>query len=197
MKIEKKKSFVILLVFIITITFVFGGTFLFSTENNQRPPDSNRMEKGFAPTPYSANEIKLNCPQGRVIVFQVETSGKPLFFQTMKFGTESQDGTVVESTITDAAGNIVGQKQFIVSKWTELQAHASFPEDRTRIETQEFTTPLGTFDCWLYTISSETNAVKSEKRFWFAKILPGPPICYEEKTSDVVTYRLTMLKSTK
>lgn len=197
MKTEKKKRIIILFAFIITLTIIFGGMVVFSTEKNQRPPDSNRMEKGFAPTPFSADEIKINCPQGRIIVFQVETSGKPLFFQTMKFGTESKDGTVVESTITDAAGQIVGQKQYIISKWTELQSHASFPEERTRIESQEFTTPAGTFDCWLYTVSSDTNEVKSEKRFWFAKILPGPPICYEEKNGDTVAYRLTMLKSTK
>jgi hypothetical protein len=182
---------------LITVIGVFIVPGCLWAEGTRKPPDSNRMEPGYAPTPFSAAEIHAACPRGRTIVFQVETFEKPLLFQTLTFGTETSDGANFESVVTGADGKPIGKRQAGMATWTELQSHASFPEAQTVITSTKFTTSLGTFDCWLYTIKPEKGGKGSEKRYRFAKSMPGPPVCFDETLDGRVIYRMTMLKSEK
>jgi hypothetical protein len=51
------------------------------------------------------------------------------------------------------------------------------------------------FECWLYVVSSEKEGKKDVKRFWFAKTLPGPPICYEQTVDGTLTFRMTLVEN--
>jgi hypothetical protein len=161
---------------------------------SDQPIESNRIQPDHAPTPFSAEEIYKGCPQGRKIVFQLETFGKAVMFQSLEFQMVEKDEVVFESITKDAGGKQIGSRKMTVGKWKDLQAHASFLKDETVITTESFTTSAGTFECWLYTISSKTKK-KNVKRLWFAKKLPGPPICYEEKQDGTVIFKMTMLKT--
>jgi hypothetical protein len=163
----------------------------------RKPAEANRMESGHAPTPFSAEEIRSGCPKGRKIVFQVEMFGKPLLFRTTEFVSADEKGTVMETLTKGSDGKQIGKRQMVIAKWKELQAHASFPEARTEIRTEKYTTPAGTFDCWLYTVKETKAGKTNEKRLWFAISLPGPPVCYEEKADGRLTYRLIMLKTVR
>ena len=57
----------------------------------------------------------------------------------------------------------------VSAKWTELQAHASFPDADTNISQGTVTTPAGTFDCWAYTVTRREAAGKVVETFYFAK----------------------------
>lgn len=59
------------------------------------------------------------------------------------------------------------------ARWTDLQAHASFPVATTTVAADEVTTPAGSFAAWCYTVSAGPGQVT---RFWFAVALPGPPV---------------------
>jgi hypothetical protein len=185
-----------LLVFIgITALFVFFTTSELTGVETRKPAKTNRMEPGYAPTPFSAEEIRSGCPKGRKIVFQVEMFGKPLIFRTTEFVSVNQEGTVMETVTKGSDGKHIGKRQMVIAKWKELQAHASFPEARTEIRVEKYTTPAGTFDCWLYTVKESKDGKANVKRLWFALSLPGPPVCYEETANGRLTYRLIMLKT--
>ena len=115
----------------------------------------------------------------------------------MSFGNDDGEKTVICTINLGTDGKQLGQKEYSYQTWKELQAHASFPEKQTEIKTENFTAPVGTFDCWHYIIKSETDGKKNEKHLWFAKSLPGPPICYEESTDGKILFRMIMLKSEK
>lgn len=179
---------------VVVIMLAAGVSWMYAAD---MPPASNKMKPDHAPTPFSAAEIRQGCPLNRKIVFQVETFGKPMFFQTMIFDVPTNEGTTVESFTKTADGKMVGKRQYLISKWTELQAHASFPAKDTVITNEKYTTPAGTFDCWLYTISTEATGKKGVKKLWFAKNLPGPPVGYEDSVDGQVTYKMVMLRTGK
>lgn len=182
------------LVAAVVLLLAAGGSWINASD---MPPASNKMKPDHAPTPFSAAEIRSGCPLNRKIVFQVETFGKPVFFQTMIFDVPKDEGTSIESFTKTADGKPVGKRQFIISKWTDLQAHASFPAKETVITSEKYSTPAGTFDCWLYTVSTEKTGKKSVKKLWFAKNLAGPPVGYEDSVDGKITYKMVMLKTGK
>jgi len=161
------------------------------------PPDSNRMKPDYAPTPFSAEEIRKGCPRNRKIVYQVETFGQPVVFQTMTFVTVSQQEVVVENVTKGVDGKRIGSRQMITGKWGDFQAHASFPQAKTMITRESYTVPAGTFDCWRYEVTTEKEGKSNIQRYWFALDMPGPPICFEERLDGKLAYKMTMLKTGK
>jgi hypothetical protein len=162
-----------------------------------RPPEANRMQPDHSPTPFSAAEIRSGCPRNRKIVFQVETFGQPVIYQTLTFVTVAEDNVVFESVTTGMDGKQVGPKGMTTGTWKDLQSHASFPEAQTRIQKESFTTPAGTFDCWRYEVTLAKDGKTSVQRYWFALTLPGPPVCFEETADDRTAFKMTMLKTGK
>ncbi len=161
------------------------------------PPEKNRMKPDHAPTPFSAAEIREGCPNGRTTKYRIEMAGKPGVFQVSTFVNGDREATSFEAITLDMKGKQVGEKQTARAKWEELQAHASFPQAMTRISTESHTTPAGTFDCWLYVVTSEKEGKKEVKRFWFAKSLPGPPICCEQTVNGNRVFRMTLVENTR
>jgi len=186
---------VLLSIFIIAAFFVFIVPGQLAGAGPGKPPEANRMKPGHAPTPFSAEEIRSGCPRDRKIVFQVEVSGQPVLYRTTIFVTVNPDDTVLETVTTGTDGKKVGKKQMMTAKWKDLQAHASFPEKQTEIRSENYTTPAGIFDCWLYVVTTQKNGKRNVQCYWFAKSLPGPPICVEETADGRLAYRLTMLKT--
>ncbi|UCH93220.1 MAG: hypothetical protein JSV88_23460 [Candidatus Aminicenantes bacterium] len=172
---------------------VFTG--LLSGAALDKPPESNRMKPDHAPTPFSAEQIRQGCPRDRKIVFQVEAFGQPVIFQTLTFVSVYEEKVVFESVTTGMDGKQRGAKKMTVGTWKDLQSHASFPGARTKIQSESFTVPAGTFDCWRYEVTLKKGNQTNVQRYWFAKKLPGPPICFEETANGRVAYKMTMLKT--
>ena len=186
---------ILLSVFIIAALFVFTVPGQLTAAGPEKPPKTNRMKSGHAPTPFSAEDIRSGCPRDRKIVFQVEVAGQPVLYRTTTFVTVNPDEAVLETVTKGADGKKAGSKQMMTAKWKDLQAHASFPQKQTGIRSESYTTPAGTFDCWLYVVTVQKSGKKNVQRYWFAKSLPGPPICVEETADGRLAYRLTMLKT--
>jgi hypothetical protein len=149
------------------------------------------IKADHAPTPFSAEQIRSGCPKGRKIVFQVESSGKALMFQSVEFLTCEKDKVVYEIVTRGVDGKQMGPRKMITGTWEDLQSHTSFPKDQTIITSESYTAPAGTFDCLRYTVTGKSGV----KRFWFAKTMPGPPLAFEEKVNDRVTMKMAMLKT--
>jgi hypothetical protein len=154
------------------------------------PPVENRMRPDHAPTPFSAAEIREGCPAGRVSIFRVEspTGGESLL--AFRFQGGDEESSKLEIVTTDLEGEELSPPRAGGSKWTELQAHASYPADGTTITTEMLTTPAGTFECWLYTVSRGELTTKA----WFAKDLPGPPVQSITTKGETEQVRMTLIE---
>jgi hypothetical protein len=147
------------------------------------------VEPGHAPTPFTANEIRQGCPAGRTIRLLVESAVGETFIRTTRFVECDEQGAIQERTVFSADGKPLGPVQTGKSSWAELQAHASFPAERTAISEEFLDTPLGRLDCLRYTVTDESTV----KTFWFATARPGMPVRFVSEVDGRVTNVVTMI----
>jgi len=132
------------------------------------------VESRWAPTPFTAEEIRAGCPAGRTIRMRVDTEGETPFLRVSSFVSCDAVGAVLERSRQSLDGVVLGAPEAGRVTWRDLQEHASFPVDATTIEHETIATALGDLDCLRYTVRDG----ESEEVFWFAKSLPGMPIQY-------------------
>lgn len=152
------------------------------------PPEANRMKPGFAPTPFSAEQIRKALPRGSWIKLRNETPGGPPTEITFNFLGGTKTNAMIETSIKDDNGVVIGKPETSGSSWKELQSHASFPETSARIKCGRIRTFKGDLDCWLY----EVREGGTVTRYWFAKELAGPPVLLEEIRDGKLVRRMTM-----
>jgi hypothetical protein len=140
-------------------------------------PDPRVLAEGLAPTPFTADEIRAGCPEGRTIRLLVESSCATPYVRVNRFLACDEEGATIESwrPIDDCGTG--GRVEHTRTSWLELQRHAAFPADATTIEPGTVELCFGTFDCLVYTLTSGP-------RFWFANALPGMPVKYEMPDGD-------------
>ena len=179
---------------ILALAFLATASCSATPEPPRRPPEANRMQEGFAPTPYAADEIRANCEPGRTMVLRVGVPEQPTVHQVLHF-TREDDGTpLFQAWTTTVDGDMIGEIASVKPVWRELQGHASFPEERTSLELRDVTLPLGTLSCWIYTVRSEREGVSHVMRFHFDRQRPGPPILMEIEQGGESIYRMTMIE---
>jgi hypothetical protein len=151
------------------------------------------LEAGHAPTPFTAAEIRRGCPTGRTIRLRVEIEGQAPFFSINRYVNADADGATVERTRFTLAGEPLGEAMQGRETWLELQAHASFPADRTEIAPVRIETPLGVLECLRYTVTDGATV----ETFWFAKMAPGMPIKYMTQEAGKVTSAVTVIEDAR
>jgi hypothetical protein len=158
------------------------------------PPESNRIEPGHAPTPFSAAEIRAACPEGRHNLFEMRSTGKEPLYQLATFLFCDEWGAEFEAVFVNEQGGQLGGTKRTSASWEQMQARASFPADATVIDRERHRVPGGSFDCWHYTITDGEGG-EMEQHFWFARSLPGPPIHVEQITDGEVVFQMTLLST--
>jgi len=158
------------------------------------PPLANRMQEGYAPTPFSAEELRAGIPEGCRLMFEIETPGAPTIRQEMHFLAGTEEVANLEIRMLDAAGTPQGPAFPSSKAWTELQSHASFPASQTVLTREPHTSPLGTIDCWVYTVSSVEEDGPSVSRYWFDPARPGPPIELVQTVNGELVSRMVMVE---
>lgn len=153
--------------------------------------DPHVLGDGMAPTPFTADEIRGGCPQGRSITLLVERAGARPVVRVNRFVTCDDEAATVESVQLSSSGEPVGAPVTERSTWRELQEHASFPADRTVVRQEMVDTPLGDLDCLRYTVVDGDRV----KTLWFATALPGMPVRFETLEGGRVVERVSMIRT--
>ena len=146
------------------------------------------MRPGHAPTPFLAEEIRMGSPVGRTIRLLVEVEGSEPFVRVQRYVWTNERSATTERWRETVEGAPIGRLEDRDTSWRELQAHASFPADKTTIEPDTIETPLGLVDCLRYTVREGETV----KRLWFARHLPGTPVKVVVKEGGRVVSTVTM-----
>jgi hypothetical protein len=119
----------------------------------------------------------------------VESAGEEAFVRSTRFVDCDEQGAAQERTLFSADGKPLGPVETYTTSWAELQAHASFPADRTVIGQESIETPMGPLDCLRYTVTDGEQV----DTFWFATAKPGMPVRYTSHVDGQVTSVVTMI----
>ncbi|WP_299444880.1 hypothetical protein [uncultured Phycicoccus sp.] len=154
-----------------------------------RGADAHLVEPGHLPTPFTAEEIRRGCPDGRTIVLRVEPAGQPPQTRTVTFVGGDARGTTQVRAPLGADGRPGPETGRDRSTWRSLQAHASFPRERSTVQRARLDHPLGDLDCFRYTVS-DGDAVDT---YWFDRTRPGMPVLLESRRGSEVVLRVTVV----
>jgi hypothetical protein len=134
----------------------------------------------FAPTPYTAIQIRNASAPGRTYEWRREIAGQPATRRVIVFTKVTDENAEMSSVDLDEQGKELAPAKVTTSTWEELRQHAQFPRDSVQISEETVTVPAGTFECLKYTV---TRGEAEGMTFLFAKSLPGAPVLFY-KTVD-------------
>lgn len=148
----------------------------------------------MAPTPYTAEEIRLACPEGRQDTFRVEEGTDEAVLRQMTFLRHTEDGAVVRSELVDVEGVTLGKAQESSATWDDFRRHAEYPAGGTTVTNAKITTPAGDFEARYYVIEGADEADDGQvTHAWFADDLPGPPVLMEIRVNDTTVFRMELV----
>lgn len=152
--------------------------------------DPHVLEPGTAPTPFTADEIRAGCPDGRTITLLVEPAEGPSWQRVNRFVAPDEDGATVQRWRIGTDGRRDGEIEEGRTTWLQLQGHASFPVSAVTVTPDTVELPLGTVDALRYAVDDDAGGVAT---FWFAPGFPGMPVRYETPAEGGGTDRTTMV----
>ena len=148
------------------------------------------MSPDRAPTPFSAEEIAAGCRPGRLSIYRITEQGAPTIELRWEFtGGDAETAEYVAQPHDERGGELAPPIP-TTAAWTELQAHASYPEDFTTISIETIEVPAGTFECWKYVVDDG----RTVSRAWFPMDLPGPPALKVDSVDGVEVASMTLLE---
>lgn len=103
--------------------------------------DPHVLGPGTAPTPFTADEIRAGCPDGRTITLLVEPAGGPAWQRVNRFVAPDADGATLQRWRIGPDGERVGEIEEARTTWLQLQGHASFPESLVTIHPETLLLP--------------------------------------------------------
>ena len=163
-------------------------------EAKPKARDPRRLKPDHAPTPYTADQIRDGCRDGRTSTYRIEAPRRKTILQTLRFSNGTDKGCDLEVTRKTEDGTLFGKPTTARAPWAQLQSHASFPEKLTKVTDAEVTTPAGKFDCLLYTVTTRRGEITTVVRAYFAKKLPGPPVKRVVEMNGKVIHTMTLVK---
>jgi hypothetical protein len=149
----------------------------------------------WAPTPYTAEQIREATRVGRTYEYLVERPGAAPARRRMVFVAATPERTTTEFTMFDAAtGTSLGPPERTDSTYAELRDHARYPKAATTIEATSVVLPAGTFACRRYTVVRAGEGGENRTVACFADALPGPPVQLRRETGGRLTMTMTLLR---
>lgn len=151
-------------------------------------------EDRFAPTPYTAEQIRDATKVGRTYEFITEKPEGPPQRTRMKFVAVTAQGATVEEVTLDGTGKPTGKTARGDSTWAELRDHAKYPKAGTTIEETTTITPAGTFACKRYTVVEQKPEGEARTIACFANDLPGPPVELRKEVGGQMVTTMSLLR---
>lgn len=155
--------------------------------------DPRILDPGHAPTPFTAEEIRIGCPAGRQVTVVHIAPDESSECWTTTFAKTDHETTLLINQQVGEDGQLLGGASELVATWDELQAHASFPAVNTTISEVELETPIGKNRCLLYEVSEGPTT----KKLWFAESLPGLPIKTIYLKDDLLELTTVVVRDTQ
>lgn len=153
------------------------------------PPDSNILEPGKLPTPYSANEIRDANPPGSWKVYRITARGRTVLQRFEFRQCPDPEFSAVSIVMSDESGTSIGTQESVPARWSALQAHGSYDAARTLIDRDRVSLKAGEFDCWTYVVDGADGEMNF---FWFATELPGTPVLLETRVNGKSILRMEL-----
>jgi hypothetical protein len=148
----------------------------------------------IAPRPFTSDEIRAAMPVGERLRFRIVMAGKPPTEEEWTVTAANADGCTIRSMTYDPNGTLLEDQGEATSKWTELEAHATFPARSTQRSEGEIEVPAGRYPAWLYTVTEPgANGDMEVRSYAFAKTLPGPPVRFTVRHKDDEVFSMTLL----
>lgn len=137
----------------------------------------------FAPTPFTAEQIRDAMPAGTVIRWKMGVAGQEATTE-WRVRAADAEGMTLESRAGDRPTDTSR------ATWEELRDHARFPSALTTVETGvPLTTGLGALTTAKYTVTD----AEGTRIFWFDPSLPGPPVQHETVDDGAVTFHMEQI----
>lgn len=173
---------------LISLLFSATACLAVSTDIDQ----NNRLNPDHAPTPFSAEEIRDASPSGHYSIFLVQQSGAEPFRLVSEFTRVDGETAAFIGWREDLDGAVIGDIMTASATWSELQAHASFPQEQTKITEKVIAVPAGKWTCWIYSIDRSDGTIMEMA---FAKGLPGPPVRMHVIDGEDVVYSMELVET--
>lgn len=157
-------------------------------------PADRRMRADHAPAPYTAEQIRAGCPDGRRSTYYISNPGESDYLRIFRFEGGDEEGTTVGIRATALDGRPLQRLRESRAPWTALQSHASFPTPATEIGRETICLAPGWFHCMRYTVRTPQAPPGSYSVLWFARELPGPPVRMERYVGGALTERMTLYR---
>lgn len=141
--------------------------------------------------PYTAEQIRAACREGRTITFVTESPGKPPQQRKMRFLAVDDERATISDEAMDDVGKTIGSPETEVATWEQLRRHASFPKESTTIADAVAEVPAGSFPCKRYTVVEGTK----KRTMCFANELPGPPVEMTIEEDGKLVLSMELLKN--
>lgn len=137
------------------------------------PTDAHIFGPGLLPTPFTAAEIREATGSGIIVRLFVESPDGSQHERFHRFDETDADGATLHAWFAENPDDVVTSRV----TWAELQEHAAFPADHTRVTTEVIDIPLGRIECARYDTSDGPDA--PVETYWFSPGHPGMPVRYE------------------
>lgn len=151
-------------------------------------PDDHILVEGHAPTPFTAVEIRSGSPQGHRTTISVQAAGTEDVMRIVEFVSVDESGAGMTFSMTTPDG-LELQSGSTDVRWTDLQAHASYPVDSVDIDDDVIDHPLGRMVCMRYTALEDDGTTIH----WFAVDHPGMPILSKVFKDDELVSTVTVV----
>ena len=153
-----------------------------ATTSKQEPPPAEAIEATEKPTgtpavapPYTADAIREATRPGRTYVFRLSHIGKAPQTKTVTFVDATDAAATMMTTFKNASGKTTSTHTLVLF-WQSLEEQVTFPTDGTKFSETTVTTPAGSFEVYLYTVTKREGGDQVVARYYFAKDLPGLPV---------------------
>jgi len=129
----------------------------------------------MAPAPFTAEQVREACPEGRRLVVRIAGPAGTYRIQTTEFTKVSESTAWFTVTNLDERGRRTAAIRRYRSSWGEFLRYDDFPAERTRTYTKTVRTALGRYRMKVYEVTDPTPRALV-KVYYFAESLPGPPL---------------------
>ncbi|MCA8959763.1 MAG: hypothetical protein KDC38_04595 [Planctomycetes bacterium] len=144
--------------------------------------------EGMLSPPFSAEQLRQAHPVGLVRVFEIRAADG----STGRRRSEVVESSATAVTFEDILIDSGDPPKRSTATWEELVGHAAhYPTEYSTVRNAKRTSELGTFDCWVYAMTSPDGAASE---FWFARSQPGPPILYTQRRGDIVDFEMELVE---